>query len=149
MRVVLDINVLLRGMFWPGGSAAAIIRGWSAGHFDLVTSIAQMAELNEVARRPSLRWKIIACNEPDATLERLWTAADPITLQRPYPDFDRDPKDAYILAMLRDGQVDYLVTEDHDLLALKAFAGAKIVQIQAFLLILRDIQPDTSGKEAR
>jgi putative PIN family toxin of toxin-antitoxin system len=48
----------------------------------------------------------------------------------------RDPFDDYVLAAAREGGVDYLVTEDKDLLILKGYGKIKIVNISKFRTIL-------------
>ncbi len=82
--------------------------------------------------------------DPDRLLELLWENAREVHLHKPYPDFRRDPKDMHLLAMLRDGQVDVLVTEDNDLLDLEAFAGARIMRAHEFLKLLASVEPDAT-----
>ncbi len=48
-------------------------------------------------------------------------------------DICRDPKDNYLLALVKDSGVDFLVTGDKDLLVIKHFAGAKIISYQNFV----------------
>jgi predicted nucleic acid-binding protein len=51
-----------------------------------------------------------------------------------------DPEDDYVLAAVRLGRADYLVTGDHGLLALREYAGAKIVGPREFVTILESRQ---------
>jgi putative PIN family toxin of toxin-antitoxin system len=44
----------------------------------------------------------------------------------------RDPKDNFLLALAKDGNADYLITGDGDLLALKEFGKTKIVKLTEF-----------------
>lgn len=44
----------------------------------------------------------------------------------------RDPKDDFLLALAKEGQVNYLITGDKDLLDLKVYGSTKIVTIQQF-----------------
>lgn len=48
----------------------------------------------------------------------------------------RDPFDDYVLAAAKEGGVDYLVTEDKDLLTLKGYNEIKIVNMSTFGAIL-------------
>jgi hypothetical protein len=48
----------------------------------------------------------------------------------------RDPFDDYVLAAAKEGRVDYLITEDKDLLILKSHENTKIVNISTFRSIL-------------
>jgi putative PIN family toxin of toxin-antitoxin system len=47
-------------------------------------------------------------------------------------DVCRDPKDNYLLALAKDGEADYLVTDDKDLLVLQQFGKTKIVDLTVF-----------------
>lgn len=49
----------------------------------------------------------------------------------------RDPKDDYLLAYALVGQADYLVTGDHDLLALQHVGDTQIVTTSEFWEILK------------
>lgn len=44
----------------------------------------------------------------------------------------RDPDDSYLLAMARDGDADFLVTNDKDLLCLSPFGKCEIVTPEEF-----------------
>jgi uncharacterized protein len=133
------VNVFLRPMLSDHSPVRAILSAWEAGEFDMLVSTPLLAEIDDVARRLALRGKIRTHDEPDAILDRLWRRAVPVELRQPYPVLDRDPGDSYLLAMLRDGQADYLVTEDQDLLAIHEYAGARIIRIDAFLRLLRGV----------
>lgn len=50
----------------------------------------------------------------------------------------RDPFDDYILAAASEGEVDYLVTDDKDLLILKDYKNIKIVDMSTFRRILSE-----------
>ena len=56
----------------------------------------------------------------------------PIELTDPYPDFS-DPDDRFLLAMVRDGGADVLVTGDRALLELNTFEGVPVVSAREFL----------------
>ena len=45
----------------------------------------------------------------------------------------RDPKDNFLLALAKDGQANYLVTGDKDLLSIKKFEQTKIVEFSDFM----------------
>lgn len=45
----------------------------------------------------------------------------------------RDPKDNFLLSLAADGQADYLLTGDHDLLALKKMNKTKIMLLSDYL----------------
>lgn len=45
----------------------------------------------------------------------------------------RDPKDNYLLALVKDAKADFLTTGDQDLLVLKSFEGTEIITYRDFL----------------
>ena len=47
-------------------------------------------------------------------------------------DACRDPKDNFLLALAKDGNADYLITGDLDLLTMKKFEKTKIVSLSDF-----------------
>lgn len=51
--------------------------------------------------------------------------------RQPAPDC-RDSKDRYLLALARDGNADFLVTNDKDLLCLSPFGACEIVTPEEF-----------------
>jgi putative PIN family toxin of toxin-antitoxin system len=53
----------------------------------------------------------------------------------------RDAKDNFLLALAQDGNADYLITGDSDLLTLKKFAKTKIITLREFEKIL-STEPD-------
>lgn len=50
----------------------------------------------------------------------------------------RDPNDNFLLALAKDGNADYLITGDQDLLQLEAFGNTKIVTINGFNKIIKN-----------
>lgn len=45
-----------------------------------------------------------------------------------------DPKDDFLLALAQDGQADYLITGDTDLLSIKVFGTTKIIKMSDFIV---------------
>lgn len=50
MRIVVDTNVLISGLFW-GGTPAEIIHAWAEGRIKVVCSAEIIDEYNQIARR--------------------------------------------------------------------------------------------------
>jgi len=63
------------------------------------------------------------------------------------PSVSRDPQDDKFLACARSAGADYLVTEDKDLLVLKAYEGTRICQPAEFIALLeaRRMQTEHRG----
>lgn len=54
-------------------------------------------------------------------------------------DICRDPKDNYLLALAKDAQAHFLLTNDKDLLVLNPFENTHIVKLHDFLTILQTL----------
>src|SRR5262245_11504343 len=61
MRVVLDTNVLMSGIFFSG-LPARIVAAWSEGRFELVSSVEVLAEYRRVGERLSKKFTMIDIN---------------------------------------------------------------------------------------
>lgn len=121
MRLVLDTNVLVSGLLFPGGPPSRIIAAWRGGAFDLVVSDFLVDELVRIVQHLAPRLKFTAA-ELDDFLDTLRLRSEMVQL-----DADslaqtsaaelRNPDDVPILAMLISAAADFLVTGDKDLLA--------------------------------
>jgi putative PIN family toxin of toxin-antitoxin system len=97
VRVVVDTNVLLSGLFWRG-SPHALMEQVRASALILISSPALLAELAEVMNRPKFR-VILARSKTDpertlGELRRLAEIIDPPPLPSPV---SRDPSDDAVL----------------------------------------------------
>ncbi|MDP1693735.1 MAG: putative toxin-antitoxin system toxin component, PIN family [Burkholderiaceae bacterium] len=125
MRLVLDTNVLVSGLLFPGGPPSRLVKAWRAGAFDLVISDFVIEELVRTWGHLAPRLKVAPNDLADfldalhVRAELLRTDAD--MLSRAAAAGLRDPNDVPILAMLIGSGADFLVSGDKDLLAL---AGA-------------------------
>ncbi len=122
MRVVLDTNVLISGLLFPGGPPSQLVDAWRGGAFDLVLSDFMIDEITRVWHRLAPRLK--------QTLSDLSDFLDTLALRGELVQLDvaglasaaatglRDPNDVPILATLLCACADWLVTGDRDLLVL-------------------------------
>ncbi|MEI6547694.1 MAG: putative toxin-antitoxin system toxin component, PIN family [Burkholderiales bacterium] len=125
MRLVLDTNVLVSGLLYPGGPPSRLVKAWRAGAFDLVISDFVIDELTRI-------WAHLA-SRLNASPNDLADFIDTIGVRAELLRIDaamlaqastaglRDPGNLPVLALLIGSGADYLVTGDKDLLAL---AGA-------------------------
>jgi len=130
LRVVIDTNVMISGLFWRG-SSFQILRAWQAGRFRLIYSTAMLKEL--IAR---LRDKFLLPKaERDLLRRRIVRYGIRVRLRVPV-DVCRDPKDNMPLEAALAGRADYLVSGDEDLTALGQFRGIAIVTPREFMEVL-------------
>lgn len=117
LRVVLDTNVLLSGLAYPGSVPGRIVAAWRQGALDVVLSRYILAEPARVLPRLNhrLNW-----SEADLLdfIDSLALSVDLVEPKETAPDAVRDGGDLPILGTLLASKADYLVTGDKDLLAL-------------------------------
>ncbi len=116
LRVVLDTNVLVSGLAYPGSIPGRIMGAWRHGSLDVVLSYHILDEMARVLPRLS-RVKLSPAEIRDLVDSFMFLAdvVEPRTEQAPNL---RDPADQLILATLKAVQARYLITGDKDLLAL-------------------------------
>lgn len=119
MKVILDTNVLVSGLMFPGSVPGAAVAAWREGRFDLVVPLAQLAEIGRVLAYPKIR-KVLRWDDEaiGRFLKQLYLRAQVVDPEgRPVEVRDRD--DAHVLQALAAGAADLLVTGDQDLLSLR------------------------------
>jgi putative PIN family toxin of toxin-antitoxin system len=100
-------------------------------HGILVFSQELLDEFLEVARRPKFR-RFFSSNDIEEILETIEEYADFVKVQTKI-EVCRDPKDNFLLSLSVDGNADFLLTGDKDLLDLTKFGETKIITISDFL----------------
>ncbi len=117
LRVVLDTNVLVSGLAYPGSVPGQIVGAWRTGALDIVLSQFILAELLRVLPRLNhrLHW-----SERDLLdfIDSLALSADLVEPLEITAGDLRDGNDLPILGTLLAAEADYLVSGDKDLLAL-------------------------------
>ena len=115
---------------------AHLIELWREGRFDLLTSADQIDELMRVTRYPRIRERLSPALA-GRLINELRDVAIVVT-GLPTVTASPDPHDNYLLATALAGEANFIVTGDkRDLLALRLFAGTKIVTVCDFLILHR------------
>ena len=138
MRVVLDTNVVVSGVIKEEGPPGQILsRLFQARQYISVTSLEILAEIREVLQRPKIRryhgW---TDEEIDAFVTFLYAESDE-TERTLTVNVARDPQDNKFLACASEGNADYLVSGDDDLLQIEVFERTQIVRPRVFLETLQ------------
>jgi putative PIN family toxin of toxin-antitoxin system len=118
IRVVLDTNVLVSGLAYPGSIPGRIVHIWRQGGLDVILSRYILDEMVRVLPRLS-RITLSAAEIRDLADSFLFLA----DIVEPSSQEDaslRDPNDQAVLATLQASKATYLITGDKDLLALAA-----------------------------
>ena len=100
-------------------------------HGVLVFSQELLDEFLEVARRPKFR-RFFSSDDIEEILETIDEYADFVKVQTK-TEVCRDPKDNFLLSLSIDGNADFLLTGDKDLLDLSKFGETNIKTISSFL----------------
>ena len=136
MRAVIDTNVIVSAVLIHRGNERRILDAWSYGAFDLVISPPVVEELGRVLSYPRIRnarWMTEA--EIVELLELI--AAESVMVEGSLEaNASRDPSDNMFLAAAVEGDADYIVSGDRDLLTLKAYRAIPILRPAAFLTVL-------------
>jgi len=128
MRVVLDTNVLISGLFWRG-APRAVLDAAASGRFQAVTSPSLLAELEEVLRED---FEMPGPQRAEA-LSFVLSFAELVADGGEVPVEVRDPGDEKVIACAVEGRVDAIVTGDTDLLVLGTAGGIRVLTVRAFL----------------
>jgi putative PIN family toxin of toxin-antitoxin system len=139
LRVVLDTNVLVSGLMGVKTPPRRIIDAWLDGRFGLVTSLHLVEELAHVLGYPRIAERIqLSRSEVDVILAALLSQAEVIPGRLALPGATRDPKDDTVVACAVEGEADYIVSGDEDVLVLGTYGGAAVITPRRFLEILRE-----------
>lgn len=128
-RIIIDTNLWIS--FLITKDFAKIDEILFSKHGILVFSQELLDEFLEVARRPKFR-RFFSNNDIEELLETIDEYADFVKVQTQI-EICRDPKDNFLLSLSVDGNVDYLLTGDKDLLELTKFGKTTIITISDFL----------------
>ena len=136
MRLVVDTNTFISALLAGTSLPAHLMVLWREGQFDLLTAPDQLDELMRVTRYPKMRARLQPALAGRLSNELRDLAV--VVKQLPVVTISPDPYDNYLLAMAAAGAADFLVTGDkRDLLALKLYAGTKIITVRDFLVLPR------------
>ncbi len=133
MNVVVDTNVVISAIFWPGESRQCLAL-WAKRRFHLALTVPIFAEYAEVARRVGTKIPEV---RPEPWLQWIERKAKvyepaPIGKQR-----SRDPQDDPFLACALASGAKTIISKDADLLVLEKPFGIEIVTPRQFLARFR------------
>ena len=128
-RLVLDTNVVVSALLFPGGSLSWMRGLWQSATIVPLASRDTTAELIRVLLYPKFR--LTAGEREDILADYLpWCEAVTVSGPLPVPEC-RDPLDRPFLELALSGRADALVTGDNDLLALAPVFSVPILAPEA------------------
>ena len=129
MRVILDTNVLISGVFFAG-PPSQILKAWRDGRFDLVLSEEIIEEYQRVGEALARRFPGL----PLGPVLELIVARSRICLSPPLPEVAcDDPADDKFLACALAGGARVIVSGDKALLRTTGYGGARVVTPRQFI----------------
>jgi putative PIN family toxin of toxin-antitoxin system len=129
MRIVLDTNVLMSGIFFSG-PPYRILQAWRDGKVQLAVCLEILAEYRQVALRLSQRYKGVDI----AALLDLVAVHSHIVQAAPLPGpICDDPKDDIFLACALAARTRIIVSGDRHLLGACGYAGLRVLRPKAFV----------------
>lgn len=129
MKVVLDTNVLLSGIFF-GGPPGWILSAWKRGELDLVVSADIFEEYRRVGERLADRYGELGLSPVLALIARRATVVDPPALDEPVC---RDPEDDKFLACARAAGAKVVISGDDDLRSVGSWEGIEVLSPREFV----------------
>jgi hypothetical protein len=127
VRIVIDTNVIVSAFLW-GGTPRRLLDAVEAQHFELFTSRALIAELEDVLLREKFAAQLRQTRFSSAFLLARYTQL--ATLIAPaevtVPEL-RDPKDIHVLACALAARAEAIVSGDDDLRTLGSYQGIPVL----------------------
>jgi len=136
IRVVIDTNLLISYLLTKGETISKLLDHWRERDFILLTSPEILAELEKALDYPHLKTKITK-EEREALLVELRSGVEQVSGQLVLPPVTRDPKDDKFIACAVEGNANYIVSGDDDLLDLEEYHGIEIIKPREFITILK------------
>lgn len=129
MRVILDTNVFVSGIFWKG-PPRQILQSWRDGKITIVTSAEILSEYERVSKTLALQFP---ASELSVFMRLLAMKAELCTAKPLPAPVSRDADDDKFLACAVTAQVNYIVSGDKDLLDISGFSDIKVLKPRSFV----------------
>ena len=131
MRIVVDTNIIISGIFF-GGKPRDLLQKCFSGILQMVCSEEIFIEYTEtIERLTNKTGRNIGKEMEPLLIENLEF------IENRYSDsYSRDPDDDKFINCARSGTIDFLISGDKDLLVLEKINGVKIVGVADFLEII-------------
>jgi putative PIN family toxin of toxin-antitoxin system len=126
MRLVIDTNIWISALISPP-FYRYIKNIITSKNVKIFCSEILFEEIKDTAKKSKLL-KYFTPRDADDLVQQLYYISEIIVVQSVI-EICRDPKDNFLLALAKDGNADYLITGDKDLLVLKKYGKTKIITI--------------------
>lgn len=127
-RVVLDTNIVISSVL--GGALVLVLEKWDEKKFTVVVTTDVVSEYFEVLNRPKFNLKQETI---DKITRYIYQFSEFVVPEEQIRFIEDDPKDDKFLEAAIAGNVDFIVSGDNHLLALKEFRSIPILSGRDFL----------------
>jgi len=132
MKIVLDSNIFVSSFYWAGNPRKVFDRVTN-GLDELYITDEILEEINSVMSRKKFDTSI---NEIKEYVKIIESYSIKLSLKKISEKISRDENDNKILQCGFDGNVDFIITGDNDLLVLKEYKKIKILKPKEYLDIV-------------
>lgn len=133
VRYVFDTNVIISALLFEDSKPAQAFQ-YALANAEVLLSLDLLEELNEVLGRKKFN-KYVTNEEREEFLEALIERAVLIEIIENVQEC-RDPKDDKVLELAINGDAQYIITGDRDLLVLNPFRNVRVITVEDFLKII-------------
>lgn len=133
MRVVVDTNIFVSGIFWKG-PPATILEHWYQKKFELLVSSEILEEYSRVMEELETKYPQVTTSSILELVALNATIIKKESMTIPHCD---DPDDDKFLLVAASGKAPWIVTGDKALLRVKSYPGGTVVTAKHFLNELR------------
>lgn len=133
MKVVLDTNIFISGIFWKG-SSYDILCFWKEGKLTLATSLKCVSEIARVLNDFKIK---LPENIIKEWIELIVQNSQIVEPEEKLDIIKDDTGDNIFIETAVASNAEYFISQDNHLLKLKEFRGIKIIKPDEFLEILK------------
>jgi putative PIN family toxin of toxin-antitoxin system len=145
MKIVLDSNIFVSSFFWKGNPRRIFDRVTN-GLDELYITDEILKEIAAVMSRKKFDTKI---NDIKDYIKIIESYSIKLFPQNKIKEGSRDKDDNKILECGFEGNADFIITGDYDLLVLKKYNNIKIVKPKEYLDVLEKYEPSCRKDEVR
>ncbi|MCX6742532.1 MAG: putative toxin-antitoxin system toxin component, PIN family [Candidatus Pacearchaeota archaeon] len=134
MRIVLDTNVFISGIFWEGNFCSKIVEAWKDKKFELVSSLEIIEELVKTLKSFKIQMDELIIKEWGRLIIENSIIVKP---SEKLKIITEDIEDNKFLETALEGKADFIISQDKHLLNVSEFRGIRIILPENFLKIFK------------
>lgn len=129
MKIILDTNVIVSGIFWKGPSEK-VLCALADDKFKLIISSEIITEIIKTLMNFKIK---LPFNEILLWLSIFLWKAELVEPEERVDVIKNDPEDNKFIEAAIEGNVEYIISQDHHLLDIKEYQGIKIILPEEFM----------------